>query len=111
MYKIYGLADLLNLITYFNASTGHSILPESKQLGALFFSSEGARPRLAFRPNEWQDINKYIIARQTKMLPRELIGKFRYECFYKQYALYFIILAVFLIGIAFMIIRLWKHTR
>lgn len=89
------ISDFLSTYGYFNCSTGYGQmnLPDIDYL-----SSEGLRERLEVRPGTLQDINKYIIVNKAPLMPKDLVKRFRYICYTRQFMVYtfFLVLFVFL---------------
>jgi hypothetical protein len=102
--RIRPVIDILNLINYFNASTGYGITKNGifKKCNSVqnfkYLSSEGTRGRLIVS-NGFQDINKYILLERIYDLPDNCYDEFMYVCFIKNSVIFIIVLFLIIFGI------------
>lgn len=90
------ISDFLSIYGYFNCSTGYG---QMNLPNIDYLSSEGLRDRLDVQPGTLQEINKYIIVNPAPLMQKELVKRFRYICYTRQFMIYtfFLVLTVCLL--------------
>jgi hypothetical protein len=104
--KIPLFIDTLNMVGLYNAASGYGWSEENNVIDACglsenikYISSEGLRGRLEIRPNELQEINKYIINTKTIDLDDNYYDTYNYMSYTRQYILITLIWLVMVISL------------
>ena len=76
---------------YFNAATGYGILRNCDMPNMDYISPEGTTHRINVIPNTWQELNKYCVVKPNRILPKECVKEYSYECYNRKGIFYFFI--------------------
>jgi hypothetical protein len=91
MAKISWLIFIWNMGGYFNAATGYGILRNCDMANMDYISPEGTTHRINVIPNTWQELNKYCVVKPTRILPKECVKEYSYECYNRKGISYLLI--------------------
>lgn len=101
--KINWLIFIWNLGGYLNSATGYGILRNCDIANMDYISPEGTAHRIDVIPNTWQELNKYCVVKSTRVLPKECVKEYSYECYNRKGISYLIILLLLVLMVAYIL--------
>lgn len=92
--KIKPLITALNIFGYLNAVTGYGYYSKPLEKYNLsefkYLSNEGLQERIKVEPNQWQDINKYVLQKNVNDLSEAYRKGMHFVQYGRQFLLYFV---------------------